>query len=228
MCSVVEPTISTKPEILSLPGTISAWYEASIFAQVSGYIQSWRTDIGAVVKKGDVLAEVETPELDERIAKAREEVSRAQAALDLAKVTAERWAALRNSSAVSKQSADEKSERSTGQAGRCRRGRRPISTGSRRRKHSPRSSRRSMASSPPATSISALSSRPERTAQPLFKVADIHAVRIYVKVPQIYSGTPDERHEGGLHDAAMARAEFHGRSRHDLERHRRDKPAACW
>ena len=106
--SVVHPHPDAKPQIPPLPGNIAAWYEASIHAQVSGYVKSWRTDIGAVVKKGDVLAEIETPELDERLAQAREELGRAQAALDLAKVTASRWTALRNSSAVSKQSADEK------------------------------------------------------------------------------------------------------------------------
>ena len=98
-----------------------------------------------MVKKGDVLAEIDTPELDERLAQAREELGRAQAALALAKVTAERWAALRNSAAVSKQSSRRKGERRKGQAGRCRRGQRQSRPAQGAKGSSRRSSRPSTA-----------------------------------------------------------------------------------
>jgi membrane fusion protein, multidrug efflux system len=184
--SVVEPTHNAKPDILSLPGTISAWYEASIYAQVTGYIQSWKTDIGAVVKKGDLLAVVDTPELDDRIAKAVEEVNRAKAALEFAKVTADRWAALRQSSAVSKQAADEKAADEQAKQ---------ADLGAAKANLERLKAQKAFAQivSPFDGVVIARNIdigsfvAPGRNAKPLFKVADIHAVRLYVEVPQVYS-----------------------------------------
>jgi RND family efflux transporter MFP subunit len=184
--SIVQPHQDQRPQILALPGSVAAFYDASIRAQVAGYVKSWSKDIGAVVKKGDILAEVDTPELDDRLAQAREELSRAQAALALAKVTADRWAALRSSSAVSKQSSDEKaSDQKVKQA----------EVGAAAANLDRLKSQKAFAQiaapfdgvvTARAVDVGAFVS-PERTAEPLFKVADIHAMRIYVNVPQIYS-----------------------------------------
>ena len=97
-----------KPRELVLPGNVEAFETASIHGQVSGYVSAWRKDIGARVKQGDILAVVDTPELDQRIAVAQSELAKAKANLALAKVTAERWNSLRTSAAVSQQAADEK------------------------------------------------------------------------------------------------------------------------
>jgi RND family efflux transporter MFP subunit len=91
-----------------LPGDVEAFYSASIHGQASGYVREWRADIGAEVHKGDILAVVETPELDDRITMAEGELAKAKANQTLAKVTAERWATLRGTSAVSQQAVDEK------------------------------------------------------------------------------------------------------------------------
>jgi len=184
--STVSPHLDDKVQILALPGNISAWYEASIHAQVAGYIRNWKTDIGAFVKKGDVLAEVDTPELDERLSQAREELSRAQAAMALAKVTAERWAALRNSSAVSKQSADEKaSDEKVKQA--------EVGAASANLDRLKAQKQFAQIVAPFDGVVTARNIdigsyvAPDRRAEPLFKVADIHEVRVYVSVPQVYA-----------------------------------------
>ena len=91
-----------------LPGNVEAFDSASIHGQVSGYVQEWRKDIGAKVQQGDILAVVDTPELDQSIAVAQSELDKAKANLALAKVTASRWNSLRNTAAVSQQAADEK------------------------------------------------------------------------------------------------------------------------
>ena len=75
---------------------------------MSGYVQEWRKDIGAQVHQGEVLAVVDTPELDQMVAVAQSELAKAKANLALAKVTAQRWNSLRASAAVSQQTADEK------------------------------------------------------------------------------------------------------------------------
>jgi RND family efflux transporter MFP subunit len=106
--AVVAPQRGGEVRELVLPGNVDAFYSASIHGQVRGYVQEWRRDIGAKVHQGDVLAVVDTPELDQSIAVAQSELARANANLALAKVTAARWNSLRASAAVSQQTADEK------------------------------------------------------------------------------------------------------------------------
>ena len=110
-----------------LPGDVEAFYNASIHGQASGYVREWRNDIGANVHKGDILAVIETPELDERIAVAESELLKAKANQTLAHVTAQRWNSLRNTAAVSQQAADEKESDGTPRTPRRRRRRRTSS-----------------------------------------------------------------------------------------------------
>jgi membrane fusion protein (multidrug efflux system) len=95
---------STRP--LMLPGTLRAWYEAPIYAQVAGYVQSWDADFGANVKAGQPLAMIDTPSLDAQYAAAKANLSVAQANYRLAVSTAARWQALAGTPAVSKQEVD--------------------------------------------------------------------------------------------------------------------------
>jgi membrane fusion protein, multidrug efflux system len=95
---------STRP--LVLPGTLRAWYEAPIFAQVSGYVSSWNVDFGAPVKTGQLLAMIDTPSLDAQYAAARANLHVAEANYRLATITAERWQALAGTVAVSQQEVD--------------------------------------------------------------------------------------------------------------------------
>jgi multidrug efflux pump subunit AcrA (membrane-fusion protein) len=106
--AVVQPKRGGEARELVLPGNVDAFYSASIHGQVKGYVSEWRKDIGARVKQGDVLAVVDTPELDQSIAVAQSELEKAKANLTLANVTAARWNSLRNTAAVSQQAADEK------------------------------------------------------------------------------------------------------------------------
>jgi membrane fusion protein (multidrug efflux system) len=95
---------STRP--LVLPGTVRAWYEAPIFAQVAGYVHSWNEDYGATVKAGQLLATIDTPSLDAQYAAAKANLNVAQANYRLAVSTAARWQALAGTPAVSKQEVD--------------------------------------------------------------------------------------------------------------------------
>jgi RND family efflux transporter MFP subunit len=104
------PTVSitgAKPgaatETITLPGNIEAWFQAPIYGQVSGYVKMWYKDYGAQVKKGDVLAEINTPALDAQYSQAKAGLEAERAKYNLSVVTAERWTALRKSHAVSEQ-----------------------------------------------------------------------------------------------------------------------------
>jgi membrane fusion protein (multidrug efflux system) len=103
---IITPTPGPSTRPLVLPGTVRAWYEAPIFAQVSGYVLSWNVDYGAQVKAGQLLATIDTPSLDAQYASAKGSLGVAQANYRLAVTTAERWQALAGTVAVSKQEVD--------------------------------------------------------------------------------------------------------------------------
>lgn len=102
--AVIQPKPAPPTLSMTLPGNINAWYEAPIYAQVSGYVKMWYKDYGAPVKKGDVLAEVNAPGLDAQYAQAKADLQVAQAKYGLATVTANRWRSMGKSQAVSGQS----------------------------------------------------------------------------------------------------------------------------
>ena len=91
-------------ETITLPGNIAGWYEAPMYARVTGYVKMWYRDYGDQVKKGDILAEINAPDLDAEYAQAKAALETARARYRLAEVTAKRWVALRPNHAVSEQS----------------------------------------------------------------------------------------------------------------------------
>jgi RND family efflux transporter MFP subunit len=104
---VVSPTLTEPTQEILLPGTTQAFIDASLFARTNGYVKAWHFDIGARVKKGDLLAEIETPEIDQQLQQARADLETAQANLRQAEITAERWQGLLESGSVSKQETDQ-------------------------------------------------------------------------------------------------------------------------
>jgi RND family efflux transporter MFP subunit len=104
---VVYPTTGAPTDDLVLPGTTQAFTDAPIFARTNGYVKSWHADLGTRVKKGQVLAEIETPEVDQQLHQARADLHTAQANLRQAAITADRWQALVKTNAVSKQETDQ-------------------------------------------------------------------------------------------------------------------------
>jgi RND family efflux transporter MFP subunit len=105
--NVVHPTSGADAQAIELPGNTQAFTDAPIYARTSGYLKQWYFDIGARVKRGELLAEIETPELDEQLEQAENQVKTAEANLQLAQVTADRWVYLEKSSVVSKQERDQ-------------------------------------------------------------------------------------------------------------------------
>src|ERR1700678_2518252 len=173
---------------LVLPGNVDAFYSASIHSQVMGYVQEWRKDIGARVKQGDVLAVVDTPELDERVAVAQSELAKAKANLALAKVTAARWNSLRASAAVSQQAADEKDSDQRAQAAQVDAAQSNVDR---------LKAQKAFANIvEPFDGVvtarnvdvgSLVRAGGAADTPPLFTVADVHQMRIYVPVPESYT-----------------------------------------
>lgn len=93
---------------LALPGTLQGFVQAPIAARASGYLKKWHKDIGTRVKQGDLLAEIETPEIDQQLSQAMAARNQAASSLDLARSTLERWESLKRKDVVSQQELDEK------------------------------------------------------------------------------------------------------------------------
>jgi RND family efflux transporter MFP subunit len=102
------PSSTENSSGLDLPGRLEAFVQAPIYARVAGYLKTWKHDIGSRVKAGDVLAEIDTPDLDQQLAQARAALSVAEANAKLAEITAKRWQALAGSDAVAKQDVDQR------------------------------------------------------------------------------------------------------------------------
>jgi RND family efflux transporter MFP subunit len=106
--AIVSPSGAASSSGLDLPGRLEAYTRAPIYARIPGYLKSWRYDIGAKVKAGDVLAEIDAPDLDQQLLQARADLKVAEANAKLAEITARRWQALAGTDAVSTQDVDQR------------------------------------------------------------------------------------------------------------------------
>jgi len=105
--AVVHPKAEKPDDEIVLPGTLQAFEESPIYARTSGYLVKWYKDIGSRVKEGDLLARIDTPEVDQELSQARASRQQIVAQLQLAKISADRWENLRKSDSVSQQEADQ-------------------------------------------------------------------------------------------------------------------------
>ncbi|MDC8447365.1 MAG: efflux RND transporter periplasmic adaptor subunit [Nitrospira sp.] len=114
--AVVSPKPMSATESITLPSTLEGWYEASSYARITGYVKMWYKRYGDWVKKGDVLAEISTPDLDAEYGQAIKDLEAERAKYRLASVTAQRWRALRPNHAVSEQAITVKEQELRAQA----------------------------------------------------------------------------------------------------------------
>ena len=185
--NIVEPGHDAAKQELVLPGNVQAYYDAPIYARVPGYLKKWNFDIGAHVKAGDVLAEIETPELDQQLRQAQADLATASAKEKLAETTDKRWQNMLASTSVSKQEAEEKSgdyeaKKAAVNAERANVDRLQALSGFKRVTapfDGTVTARR--------TDIGALINAGSGSGNELFRVADTHKLRVYVNVPQTYA-----------------------------------------
>jgi RND family efflux transporter MFP subunit len=106
--AIVAPSSVENRGGLDLPGRLEAYIRAPIYARVPGYLKTWKHDIGSKVKAGEVLAEIDTPDLDQQLMQARADLNVAEANAQLAEITAKRWQGLSGTDAVAKQDVDQR------------------------------------------------------------------------------------------------------------------------
>jgi len=114
--AIISPKPVSATESITLPGTLQGWYEATSYARVTGYVKMWHKKYGDWVKKGDILADISTPDLDAQYQQAIKDLDAERAKYRLAAVTAQRWIALRHNHAVTEQSITVKEQELRAQA----------------------------------------------------------------------------------------------------------------
>jgi RND family efflux transporter MFP subunit len=184
--AVVTPTLAPGQDELVLPGNIEAYYTGLIYARASGYVKQWEKDIGAHVKQGEVLALIDTPDLDQQLAQARADLQTAQANEKLSNVTAGRWQTLAQRDIVSQQAKDEKVGDLQAKTATVRASQANVA-----RLESLQSFNRLVAPfdgviTTRGLDIGQLVMAGGNSGRPLYTVSDIHRVRIYVNVPQAF------------------------------------------
>lgn len=185
--SVIHPQVAAASDALRLPANLQALNSAPIYARTTGYVQRWLVDLGDTVRRGQVLAILDAPDVEQQLAAARADLQTARANQRLAQTTATRWSAMLAKDAVSKQEADEKqgdlaAKSALTNAARANVARLQALTGFTRLVapfDGVVTSR--------ATQIGALVVAGNASSTPLFTVADVSRIRAYVKVPQAYS-----------------------------------------
>jgi len=169
-----------------LPGTVQSFLEAPIYARTSGYVKAWYTDIGAPVKKGQLLAELDTPEIDDQLHQAEADLGTAEANGKLADSTAKRWQALVATDSVSKQENDEKAADAAAKNAAVLASKANVA-----RLQQLESFKRVVAPfdgivTARKTDVGALINAGSGIGPELFHVADTSKLRVYVQVPQAY------------------------------------------
>jgi len=186
--NLVKPIQGATEEDLMLPGTIAAYNTGTIYARASGYVTNWTEDIGAHVKKGQVLATIDAPDLDQQLAQARADLASAKANLQLADVTLDRWRKLATQNIVSQQDKDEKLGDQLAKTAAVKAAEANVARLEALSEFKNLKAPFDGVVTSRSVDIGDLLSAGGTTGHALFKVSDIHKVRIYVNVPQASLG----------------------------------------
>ncbi|RDJ00720.1 efflux RND transporter periplasmic adaptor subunit [Dyella solisilvae] len=206
---IAEPEGGNGKAPLELPAQMDAFTNAPIYARTSGYLKSWNKDIGAQVKAGDLLGEIDTPDLDQQLLQAQADLASARANAALAATTAKRWQVLRatDPDSVSQQSVDQyngdlaakQAQANAAQANLDR----LKALKSYARIVAPFDGRVTARN----TDVGALVTADSAGGTPLFQVSDTSKLRVYVRVPQVYAPSI---HRGD--EATLSVPEYPGKS----------------
>src|ERR1700756_1871627 len=186
--AIVHPQAEKPEEDLVLPGSLLAYEESPIYARTNGYLVRWYKDIGSHVKEGDLLATIDTPEIDQELNQTRAARQQIVAQLELAKISAERWENLRKSDSVSAQEADQQTsgyrQAQANLAAADANVRRLEQLESFKRVFAPFSGVITRRNVDPGALINAGAGAAGRE---LFVIARVDPLRVYTNVPQAYS-----------------------------------------
>ena len=190
---VISPKAGPAEQSLTLPGQISAWNEAEVYAQVSGYVEHWYKDYGAHVNAGEVLATISSPTLDAQYAASKAKLDVAQAQYNIAALTSKRYTSLTGTAGVSQQQIDDRNATAEGAKAQVDAAQQDLENYA--AKIAFKAVKAPFAGIVTARRVNVgdfigangADATQQSTPQPLFTVDDVHDVRIFVSVPQTLS-----------------------------------------
>jgi multidrug efflux pump subunit AcrA (membrane-fusion protein) len=180
------PDVRDRTRTLDLPGRLEAHSQAQLYARVSGYLKEWKADIGTPVKAGQLLAEIEAPDLDQQIMQADADLATANASAGLANLTLQRGQSLIRSGAVSTQDLDQRSADFATKQGMVKSAQANLERLRVLEKYKRIVAPFDGLVTARTTDIGALINAGGGSGPPLFVVSEISKLRVYVNVPQIY------------------------------------------
>jgi RND family efflux transporter MFP subunit len=197
---VIHPQLGARTQEIVLPGNTQAFIDSPIYARTNGYLKRWYVDIGARVKKGELLAEIETPELDQQLRQARAQLATAEAHLNLSQITAERNQNLLKTHSISTQERDNAvnsyaANKATVQSNEANVAR-LEQLQSFEKIYAPFGGVITARN----TDVGALIDAGASTPKELFHIAAINELRVYVSIPETYSRLA---HPGTLADLTL-------------------------
>jgi RND family efflux transporter MFP subunit len=184
--AVVLPDPTALQATIDLPGRLEAYYRAPIFARVSGYLKSWNADIGARVKAGDVIAEIEAPDLDQQLLQARADLTNQQASAKLSDVTLARRKTLIASNFVSMQEIDERTADLSNKNAAVKSSQANVERLEALAAYKKITVPFDGIVTARSTDVGALINAGGSTGPAMFVISDIKKLRVYVNVPQSY------------------------------------------
>jgi RND family efflux transporter MFP subunit len=204
----IRPNRTPLGEELVLPGTVQAYIEAPIYARTNGYLKGWRTDIGSEVTKGQLLGEIDAPEVDQQLSQAQADLATARANEALSNSTNTRWKGLLATESVSKQDADEKAGDAAAKKAAADSAAANVS-----RLRELESFKRVVAPfsgviTARNTDIGALINAGQSAGTELFRIADTRKLRIYVQVPETYAAVTRPGMEADLRFAEQPQKSY--------------------
>jgi len=185
--NVIHAKPSAATTALTLPATLQALQSAPIYARTSGYMRKWFVDIGDNVGRGQLLAVIDAPEVDQQLAAARADLQTARANQQLAATTATRWQSMLGKDAVSKQETDEKVGDLAAKSAVANAARANVSRLQYQQGFTRLTAPFAGVVTTRSTDIGALVTAGSAASAPLFTVSDVSKIRAFVKVPQAYS-----------------------------------------
>ena len=184
--AVKTPDVRDKTTTLDLPGRLEAYSQAQLYARVSGYLKEWTADIGTPVKAGQLLAEIEAPDIDQQIMQAEADLASAKANAGLSSLTLQRGQSLIRSGAVSSQDLDQRSADFANKQGMVKSAQANVDRLLVLEKYKRIVAPFDGLVTARTTDIGALINAGGGSGPPLFVVSDISKLRVYVNVPQNY------------------------------------------
>jgi RND family efflux transporter MFP subunit len=208
---VVHPSLGAASDEVVLPASVQGFIDSPVYARTSGYLLHWYADIGARVKKGELLADIQTPELDQQVQQGQSDLATAQANYQLAQITADRWQKLLLKNAVSKQESDQYSSDLN-----ARRAALSAQEANVRRLQQLQSFEKIYAPfdgviTARNTDIGALIQAGENTTpQELFHLSSVDRLRVFVPVPEVYQSVLHSVKQVNLSSDAYPKERFTG------------------